>query len=174
MKEKQGVKNLVLISFLSVILFVQKLMLAFLPNIQLTDLLIILFSKTLGTRRTGVIVTLYVFLDSLAFGSISLIYSPFILIGWLMIPFLLNSSFRKVESVLGLAVLGIFFSLLYSLINIMPNLFIIEVSFWHYLLLDIPFEILLSVSSFLSIIWFYKPLKDAFEVLLRKHKLGNL
>ena len=79
------------------------------------------------------------------------------MIGWMLIPLLLNSLFKKVNDSFPLGLLGILFSFLYSWIMLIPQAFITEVDLAAYWIADIPFEILLALSSFLTILWLYQP-----------------
>ena len=72
------IKEISLIGILAGILFVLEQALVFLPNIQLTVFLIILFSKKLGFKRSIIIIILYVLLDNLVIGSFNIIFTPFI------------------------------------------------------------------------------------------------
>ena len=162
------VKNICLIALFSVILFVLEEALSFLPNIQLTFFLIILFSKTLGFRRTTVIVIIYFLLDCLVMGSLNPIYISFQLLGWLIIPILMCTAFKRIENNIFLALLAILFSLLYSWIMIIPSCIVLETKFIAYLLADLPFEALLVGSSFLTTLLLYNPLKKVLDKLLNK------
>jgi len=167
------VKNICLIALFAVVLFVQEEILTFFPNIQLTFFLIILYSKTLGFRRTLVIVLIYFGLDCLVMGSLNPIYISFQLVGWLLIPILMCTLFKKVENNIILALLSILFSLLYSWIMIIPSCIIFETKFNVYLLADLPFEALLIGSSFLSTLLLYNPSKKTLDRLLFNHEQNN-
>ena len=80
------------------IIFVQEQILSFLPNIQLTILLLVVYSKKLGCLKTSIIVIIHSLLDCLVTGSLNLYYFPFILIGWLIIPIIITLFFKKCES----------------------------------------------------------------------------
>jgi len=164
--KKMSVKRLVIISILTAILFVQEQILSFIPNIQLTFLLIILYSKTFDFIESVLMITVHVILDNLLMGSFNLTVLPFMYIGYLIIPITLKTIFRKVNSSIGLALLSILYSLLYCWVFIIPAILILEIPFWTYIIQDIPFEILLVTSSFLSVLWLYKPLKRVLDTQL--------
>ncbi|HHU56045.1 MAG TPA: hypothetical protein GXZ48_05105 [Acholeplasmataceae bacterium] len=151
------VKDLTYMAILTGILFIQEQILSFIPNVQLTVLLIVLYSKILGGPKTAIIVLIHTFLDTLLFNG--LIYFPFMLAGWLIIPITLNTIFKRVENIYALAGLGFLYSITYSWMFVLANSLIGEVSFVHYLLSDIIFELILGISSFISILWLYEPLK---------------
>lgn len=159
-------KDITLIALLATLLFVQEQALSFIPNVQLTVFLIVLYSKKLGFIRTSIIVIIHVLLDNLVMGSFNLIYTPFMFLGWLQIPILMCTIFKKVESNIALAFLGILFSFIYSWIYIIPNCIVLSVDFISYLIADILFEIILALSSFLSILLLYNPIGKVLDKVL--------
>lgn len=159
-------KDITLIALLTTLLFVQEQALAFIPNVQLTVFLILLYSKKLGFLKTSLIVAMHVVLDNLVMGSFNLFYTPFMFIGWFLIPLLMCTLFRKVESNISLAFLGILFSFFYSWVFIIPNCIILSVGFISYLMSDLLFEIILALSSFLSILLLYNPLSKVLDKTL--------
>lgn len=162
-----SIKDLTIIAACAAILFVQEQLLSFLPNIQLTVFLIVLFSKKLGFIKTSIIVIIHTVLDNLVMGSFNIMYFPFMLIGWLIIPIVISTVFKRCESPLILALLGILFSFIYSWIYIIPNVIILDVDPLAYLAADLIFEIILAASSFISILWLYKPCVRIFDILLK-------
>lgn len=157
------IKDITLCAICTSILVVQEQILAFLPNIQLTLFLMVVFSKKLGLIRTIIIITCYTLIDGLIGGPFNIIYITFMLIGWLIIPILLCTIFKKVQSPLYLALLGVMFAFTYSWINIIPNLILTSATIISYLIADYPFELLLAASSFLSILWLYTPIERVFK-----------
>ena len=163
-----SVKNMVILAFLAVIITLQEEILTFLPNVQLTVFLLVLYSKKLGCKNTLLIVTLHVLFDNLWMASLNPIYMTFMWIGWAFIPILLSTVFKNINKTIYLALCGILFSLLYSWIYILPNCLIYSMPFLAYLMADIIFEIILSASSFLSILWLYEPCSKVFDTYLRQ------
>lgn len=161
-------KNLVLIALLTSILFLQEQLLSFLPNVQLTVFLFVLYSKKLGFATTSMIGLIYVLLDVITMGSSSFLFLPFMLIGWLIIPLLLNTVFKKVESNILLGLLGILFAFIYSFINIIPGMIMFDLDFITYLKGDIVYELILASSSFITIILLYKPCSKVFDRYIKR------
>lgn len=160
---KNKIVDICIIAVFSALLFAQEQALSFLPNIQLTVFLIVLYSKVFGFIKTIIIVCVHVLLDNIVMGSFSFHYTPFMLIGWLIIPITLSTIFKQFESNISLAILGIVFSIIYSFVMLIPNIFITEIDIFVYLIEDIPFEIILAMSSFLSILLLYNPAKKCFD-----------
>ena len=160
-------KELVILAFLSAILFVQEQALSFLPNIQLTVFLLILYTRTVGIKKTVFIICVYCLLDNLFMASINLIYTPFMMIGWLLVPILLETIFKKMQTSMALAFLAIVFSFLYSWVYLIPNIWIYDVQPLAYLLADLPFEVLLAASSFITTLWLYEPCSKVLRHLMK-------
>ena len=159
-------RDLVLLPLLALILFLQEEILAFLPNIKLTVFLILLYGKKLGFVRSSLTVFLYVFLDVVYMNSFSLVFSPFMLLGWMLIPFSMNTLFRHCENTYVLALAAAVHSFLYCWIYLIPNALILHADIFAYLMADVVFEALLAISSFLCTLWLYEPLSRVFARLL--------
>ena len=160
-------KDLVLIALLTSILFLQEQLLSFIPNVQLTFFLIVLYSKKLGIVKSSLIILIYVIIDNLLSGSFSLLFIPFMLIGLLLIPLSLNTIFKKVNSNLYLAILGIMYSFIFSFINIIPGCIMFNLTFKEYLINDLYWEIILAINSFLTILLLYNACSKIFDIYLR-------
>ena len=102
-KNKISVFDIALVAILAAIIFVLEQLLSNIPGVQLTIFLIVLFSKKLGTIKTCIIIIIHVLLDNFAMSSFSLIYTPAMLIGWLIIPLTLNTIFKCVTNPILLA-----------------------------------------------------------------------
>lgn len=156
------VKDIALLGILTAILYLVDQVLSFVPFLQLSMLLIILFSRKMGTLKTSIIVIIYVILEYIGAGF-NLLFFIFSVIGWLFVPLLTNFLFRKTKSVISIALQGVLFSFLYSWIHIIPSCIIIESSIIDYLSMDVFFEISLAISSFVSILLLYKPLEKVID-----------
>lgn len=164
----KNVKDITLISVMTTILFVQEQLLTNLPGVQLTIFLIVLYSKKLGLTRSCLIIVLHVLLDNLYMSSFSLMYTPTMLIGWLIIPFTLCTIFKNTESPFTLALLGILYSFIYCWLYVIPAYLLMNISPIAYITTDFIFEIILAVVSFMTILWLYKPCSKILDLLLKK------
>ena len=157
-------KNLVLISVLSATIFALEQALIFLPNITLTVFLIILFSKCLDLKKSLLVILIYVLLDNLFMGTMNPIFLVFIFLGWSIIPITLHTIFKNINSSIALACLSLVYSLLYCLSFVIPTVLIYHIDPVVYLMNDVVFEIILMISSFVSVLWLYEP---CYKVLKR-------
>ncbi|MBU1141975.1 MAG: hypothetical protein KKG64_05565 [Firmicutes bacterium] len=160
-KKHQAIKDAALIAILASILFVQQIALSFLPNVQFTTLLIVLYARVIGFKKTALIVVLHVAAINILspFGPVIPMHIPSMLIAWLLIPFLLHTVFKKANSTWALAIFGLFFGFLYGWLFIPVSVFILDIPFLVYFYGDLLFEIIMAVTNFLTILWLYEPLK---------------
>lgn len=165
-KKELTVKDITLISIFVIILFLQEQILSFIPNVSLTFFLLILFSKKLGLYKTFLIILCHTLLDVFLFNNGLYVYMLFMFVGLMFIPLLLNTLFEKINSPIGLALLSIVFSLLYSWINIIPSVVIYNMNLFDYLLFDIVWELILVTSNFVIVLLLYKPISKVFDKIL--------
>lgn len=163
-------KDLAIISLMTTILFVQEQLLTSLPGIQLTFFLIVLFSKKLGFTRSVIIVILHVLLDNFYMSSFGLFYTPVMLIGLLIIPFIITILFKKNDNPIVLAMVGFLCSFIYCWLFVIPNYLVFNIDPIAYLISDFIFELILAVCSFISILLLYKPCSKIFDLLIPKTK----
>lgn len=161
-----NIKDLVILSAATTILFVSEQVLSFIPNVQVTFLLLIVYSKVFKLNKTLLIILIHVLLDNLFMASFNIIFVPFMFLGYSIIPIAIN--FIKVEEELKLAFLSILFSVIYCILFIIPNTIFLGLNFFDYLIADIPYMIILTISSFLTVLWLYKPIKIKLEELIKK------
>lgn len=166
--KKFTIKKIVIYAILTTILFVQEQIFSFLPNIQLTVFLIITYTKVLGVVPTIIITIIHVLLDCILSGAISPIIAIPMLVGWLIIPITLGTAFKNAEKPIILALFGIIYSICYCLSFAIANCIFLDVNIKTYVLADIPFTILLSMSSFISILLLYEPTCNILKRMLRE------
>jgi energy-coupling factor transport system substrate-specific component len=158
--EKTSIKDAALIAVCSAILFVQQLALSFLPNIQFTTLLVILYTKVLGFKKTTLIIVIHVIIINILspYGPLMPMYIPSMFIGWMLIPIGLSTIFKKLNSAYALAIFGFFFGFVYGWMFIPVAVFVLGTPFEAYFMMDLPFELIMGLSNFLTVLWLYYPL----------------
>ena len=72
-------------------------------------------------------------------------------------PIIVCVLFKNVKCSFVLALIGVLCSFVYSWTFVIPNSIFTEVDILVYLINDFTFELILAISSFLSILWLYKP-----------------
>jgi energy-coupling factor transport system substrate-specific component len=165
MHQKLLIKDIVLASGLVGIIFVQEQFLTFFPNFQLTFLLMMVYSRTMGWKLTSIIVITHVLLDTMLYGGMMSIYTPFMIIAYLVIPITMGMLFKNIKSELTLATISIGYGLIYSWIFLIPVVLIMDFPLIPYLIADIPFEIMLVTSNFLTVLILFNPLVKVINFL---------
>lgn len=160
-------RELCIMALLTVILFTQEQLLNFLPNMNFTILLMLLYAKTLGFAKSTMIITVYLFFDAVYMGSLDPIWTTGQWVAWMVIPLLTCTVFKHTEDSLKLAFAGALFAFLYCWIMIVPTMWVLKTPFIAYLISDIGFELLLAASSFLGILLLYEPLSKLLRKLLK-------
>lgn len=159
------IKDIVYIAMLTTILFVQEEVLTFIPNVQFTIFLLVLYSKKMGFTKTTIIILIHVFLDNLVMGSLNFIYTPVMFFGWMFIPIFVCTIGRKTESPLKLGLIAILCSFLYCWSFVLPTYLFMNINPLVYLGSDIIFELILAVVGFTTTFLLYKPCSRIFEKL---------
>lgn len=174
---KYTAKDVAIIAMLTALLFVQEELLTFIHGVQFTVFLLVLYSKKLGFSRTTIIILIHVLLDNLVMNSFSIIFTPFMFMGWMFIPLILCIFFKKTESPLILSGVALVCSFIYCLMYIIPNYIAYEINPIVYLTSDVLFEVIMAAFSFLSVLWLYKPCSKVFDLYLvkdrRKKEVNN-
>ncbi len=150
------IKEITLLAISTSLLIVQEYVLQFLPNIQLTTLLVMVYTYVFGIRKTSMIVIVHVFIDNLLLGSIGMfnVWIP-MLIAWLLIVFLFHLLKQKTENILVYAIAGFLFGHLYGLVFVPFQAFLLDVPIIPYLLADLPFQLIMAITNFLTVIWLF-------------------
>lgn len=163
-KSKITTKDIAIMGILTAILFAQEEALTFIPNVQFTFLLITLYTKSLGWKKTMVIVTIHVMLDNLVMGSFNIITVPPMLVGYYIMVLSLGLLFKKIESPLILGLLGIAYAFIYDFCFAFVDAIFLESSFLVWYTMGIVFDIVLATCNFLTIYWLYKPLRRVMDI----------
>lgn len=82
MKARQNIRSITLQAMLLAVLVVQEYILSGIPQVQLTIILILVYAQFLPYKKLIPLIMAYVLLDNLLMGSISLLYTPTMLIIW--------------------------------------------------------------------------------------------
>lgn len=154
---KLNVKNVALLGVMIAILEVAKNVLAFLPNVELVSLLIILYSLYLG-KRIFLVVPAFVLIEGCIYGFglwwIMYLYT------WPLLA-VLAMLFKKQNSVWFWSILSGMFGLFYGALSEIPYLFLggfqTAFSWW---IAGIPFDIIHCVSNFVLCLILFKPLRN--------------
>lgn len=159
-----GARELVFLALLGALLWVSKMALAWLPNIEPVSLLLIVYTVVLGWKALAplyVYVAMELLIWGIGFWSICYTYA------WLVLV-LLAMLFRRMESPLGWAVLsaafGLGFGALCSLVYWVSGGWAFALSWW---VSGIPFDLLHCVGNFAMALTLFQPCKRVLTRLMR-------
>ncbi len=156
-----AVKDIAIMVMLTAILFVQEELLTFIPNIQLTFMLIMLYGAVLGPKRASLIVLVHVLLDNLFMSS----FIPTVILPMLIgheITMLLGYLLRN-KNIVILSIGITISSLIYAFLFFITTIYVYDINPLAYLLADIPFDIILIACNILCLILLFKPLRKILE-----------
>jgi hypothetical protein len=158
------IRSIILAAMLLAILFVQEQLLILIPQFQFTVVLIIIFSAIFPYRILIPMIMAYVLLDNMYMGSLNLLYTLPMLIGWLTLA-IVARVLRHQPFYIQVA-LAVFFGFFYGWIFIPARMIEQGVEiFWPYLIADLPFEIMFAFSNLLTMLLVYNPLRLSLENL---------
>lgn len=154
-----NVKRMLMIALAVPIIIIQEELLLIFPNVQFTVLLIILFSSIFTIKESLIMVFVYVLIDSMYMGALNPLYMIPMILGWSLIPIVAHTILRNTKSEIVLAFFALVFGFVYGWMFIPFKIIeqgITEV--WPYFVADLPFEIIMSVTGFTTVILLFKPL----------------
>ncbi|MGL4950034.1 MAG: hypothetical protein ACRC5M_06600 [Anaeroplasmataceae bacterium] len=148
-----SIKTLAKLSMLTVILFAQEAILQVIPSVQLSFLLIIVYATTLPKLHTLLILIVYVILDNLLMGSTG--FTTFIpmIIGWFLVAF--STYLVRNKHYLIITMVGTISVLFYTLPYAFVTSIFYDIKLRDYLISDIPFTVVLILSTSISLILLY-------------------
>ena len=163
---KITVRELCILAFMSVLLFIQEELFVFIPNFQFTFLLLAIYVSVFGFKKTSLIIFAHVLLDNIYMGSLTPIVMIPMWLGYMIyigIIWLLRN-----KNIWLLTLGGIIGAYIYCMLFLVTNIVFLEIDVYHYWLADIPFEIMLMSTIAFTMIYLYKPLRRKLSELWNK------
>jgi hypothetical protein len=149
------------------LLVAQEELLVFIPQVQLTVILIIVFARYLTYKELIPLVLAYVLLDNMIMGSLNLLYSLPMFLSWPLLAIVARALRKKPDYVLF--IWGVAFAFIYSWMFIPVNM-LVQDAFdpWLYFIIDLPWEIALAANSAATFLLLHKPLTSLFSTYYEK------
>lgn len=164
-----SIRKITLIALSVCILLIQEYAMMWLPNVQLSCLLIFIYSRNFQFKDMLVLLFCYVLIDNLLYGGLNPLFTVSMFIAWLLLVIYLRLTSKQEQSELKLAITGCIFGFIYGWIFALANIIVLDLrDVWGYFLADLPFEIIFAVTSFVTIYWLYKPLNQSFQKFMHK------
>lgn len=154
---KNTIRSITLTAMLLAILIVQEEVLVFIPNVQLTTLLIMAYSAVLPTSLLLILIPAYVLIDSLLMASLNPIYMIPMVFAWLFLAFLTKAI--KNKPFIWIVIVAVLFGFLYGWSFIPSKMLTMSVfEVWPYVLSDLPFEVIMAVTNLFTVGIMYRPI----------------
>lgn len=166
------IKDIVIIGMLGALLISVQVGLAFLPNIELVSLLIVVYSTVLH-KKTVYIIIVFIFLEGLFYGF-GLWWINYLYIWFLL--YLVSMIFRKERSPFIWALISGVFGLSFGAFCAIPYFFIGSVNgsyvsgfqmAFAYWISGIPFDITHGIANFVIALILFKPLYTILNLLYK-------
>jgi len=161
------IRDIVLIALLSAATTAGKLALSFLPNIEIVTLFFLVFTVTLGLRRSLLISVVFVTTDILIYGFSTWVIGYYVV--WPLLAFITSILAGRLKSEYGYAVIGGLFGIFYGLI------FAVVESFFYgpayglaYWINGLTFDLVHGVSNFIIVLLLFNPLKAVLATQTRE------
>ncbi|MCF7923855.1 MAG: hypothetical protein K9L64_01965 [Candidatus Izimaplasma sp.] len=168
------IKEITLLAISTAILIIQEFAFSFIPNIQLTTFLIMVYVRVFGLKKTLTIVIIHVIIDNLLFGSIGMlnIVIP-MMIAWILIAIIFYFVQKKTNNILVFAIFAYLFGHLYGMIFVPFQAFILQIDILTYLLIDILWQIVMGIGNLLAVLWLFHPLSNVLNDLYSQYVYEN-
>lgn len=150
--------------------FVQEQLLIMIPNVQFTIVLIYVFVSVFSFKESLIYITIYVILDNLYLGGFNLFNVIPMFVSWNLIPLFYHTVLKQTKNEKLLAISALCFGFIYSW-SFFPGAIILYglKDVWKvYILSDIPFELILATTGFVTVLWLYKPLYNIVSPIIEK------
>ena len=166
-KTKNSIRSIALVAMLLAILIIQEEFLIFIPNVQLTVILIIVYAQFLDDKELYPLVIAYVIIDSMIMGGLSFMYTPSMMLSWSLLAFVS----KKVKSSPDYVklIIAVLFGFVYGW-SFLPATAILQKfsrleKFFTYIKFDLIFEVTMAISGLATYLVFYNPLMHLFRQL---------
>ncbi|MFA5037851.1 MAG: hypothetical protein WC479_11835 [Candidatus Izemoplasmatales bacterium] len=159
------IRSITVSAMLLAVLIAQEYAFMALPNVQLTVVLIMVYAAVLPWATLLPLIAIYVLIDNLIMGSLSIMYFWPMLAAWMFLAVISKLLMQKdlwvqvgFASLFGF-VYGWFFCVVYVILFGWATLV-------PYLISDLPFEIIMAVNNFVTVLVIYFPIRKLLEKLI--------
>ena len=156
------IRDIALIALISAIATAGKLALAFIPNVEIITLLFILYTTTLGLKRSLPAALVFTTTEVLLFGFGTWLLGYYII--WplliLLTAILDKKTDKEIFFALLAAVFGFASGLIFALVESLFYGYVFGFSYW---LRGLPFDVVRGVSNFIIVLLLFKPLKETLK-----------
>lgn len=155
--------SIVTIAFLAALLIVSKEILAFLPNVELVTLLVIIYSFNYSLRDSILVVIVFIIVQAILYGFNDWVLGYFI--AWPLLVVVISKLKIFNLSLLQVALIGGAFGLLFGVFFVLPYLMVSLNTAFSFYLRGLVFDLVHGVSNFIVILFLFEPLNKVFVKL---------
>jgi len=163
---KMKAKDIALIGLLSASITSGKLMLSFIPNVEIVSLLFIVYTVTFGFKRSILVSIIFSTTEILIYG-----FSTWLLVYYFIWPILVTFTHiikRIIKNEYGYAtvagVFGLSFGLIFAIVESFFYGYAYGLTYW---IKGIPFDIIHGVSNFIVVLLLFNPLTKTMTYISR-------
>ena len=157
--KNKDIHEIVLIALMSATLTAGKMVLSFLPNIEIVTLILIVYTVSLGMKKTLIASFIFSITEIFIYGLSTWFLGYFII--WPLLIITTKLLQNTVNSEYGYAVIagtfGLLFGLFFALIESIFYGYAYGISYW---LRGLPFDIVHGISNFIIVLILFKPLTN--------------
>ncbi|MFW6278935.1 MAG: hypothetical protein ACOC2G_01985 [Bacillota bacterium] len=154
-----NIRDIALIGIISATITAGKLALSFIPNVEIVTLLFILYTTSLGTKRTLLAALIFSTTEILIYGFATWLLGYYIF--WPLLILITGLLNKKIQTEYGYAFLAGIFGLLFgAFFALVESLFYGYMYGFSYWIRGLPFDVVHGVSNFIIVLLLYRPLSE--------------
>lgn len=162
------IRGIALIGILSATITAAKLILSFIPNVEIVTLLFIVYTVVFGVRRSLLISIIFSTTEILIYGFSTWLLGYYLV--WPLLILLTGLISKRLESEYAYAIVAAIFGYTFGLLfTIVESLFYGIAYGCVYWLRGIPFDLIHGTSNFIIILILYKPIVSTLVKLERPY-----
>ncbi|NLW22986.1 MAG: hypothetical protein GXY88_07020 [Tissierellia bacterium] len=151
------IRDIALIGILSAIMTAGKLVLSFIPNIEIVTLLFIVYTVTFGVKKGLLISLIFSTTEIFLYGFSTWLLGYYIV--WPLLVIFTGLMNKRIKSEYGYATLGAIFGYTFgALFAVVESFFYGPAYGWAYWIRGIGFDLVHGTSNFIIILILYKPM----------------
>lgn len=159
-------RELILLSFLSILITVGKMSLATIPNIEVVSFLFIVYTVVLGFKRSFLISIIFSTTEILIWGFGLWTFGYYLF--WPLLILITELFRRRIKGALGWAIISGLFGLSFGLLFAIYTAPLTRVNIFVYWINGITFDVVHMIGNFTIMLILYKPIKQVLENQLKK------
>ncbi|HHU48646.1 MAG: hypothetical protein ACOYEH_05970 [Caldicoprobacterales bacterium] len=161
------IREIVLVGLLSAATTAGKLVLSFIPNVEIVTLFFIIFATTLGLKRSLLITVVFVTTEILIYGFSTWVIGYYLV--WPLLVLIVCALSKNISSEYGYAVIGSLFGFFYGMFFAVTESFFYGLAYgFAYWINGLTFDLVHGASNFVIVLLLYKPLKKMMDIQVAK------